>query len=133
MSQAPADTIKDLYAAFGRGDIPAILEMVDEDVDWRVPENLPHGGTFAGRDAVGGFFQGIGEAWEGLQLDLEDMVSDDTHVVATAHIHGRLRSSGEEAGYRSAHMWTVENGVPTRFAEYVDAPVGLSAAHAAAA
>jgi uncharacterized protein len=133
MSQAPADTIKDVYAAFGRGDIPAILETLDEGVDWRVPESLPHGGTFAGRDAVGGFFQGIGENWEGLQLELEDMVSDGRTVVATASIHGRLRSSGQETGYRSAHVWTVDNGVPVRFAEYVDAPLELPAAHAATA
>lgn len=133
MAQAPADTIKDIYAAFGRGDIPAILETIDEDVDWRVPETLPHGGSFTGRDAVGGFFQGIGDTWDGLELDLEEVVGDGDRVLAVAHIHGRLRSTGEETGYRSAHVWTVENGVPVRFAEYVDAPVGLPAARAAAA
>ena len=133
MAQAPADTIKDIYAAYGRGDIPAILETLDEDVDWRVPETLPHGGSFTGRDAVGGFFQGIGEQWDGLELDLGDLVSEGDAVVATAHIHGRLRSTGEQTGYRSAHVWTLRHGVPVRFAEYVDAPVTLPAAHPAAA
>ena len=70
MPQAPADVISGLYEAFGRGDIPAILAMIDEQIDWHAPENLPHGGHFQGRDAVGRFFQGIGETWEGLHLEL---------------------------------------------------------------
>ena len=125
MSGSPAETISGIYSSFGRGDIPAILETLAEDIDWRVPENLPHGGQFSGRDAVGRFFQGIGETWDGLQLDLEEMVSDGERVFAVAHIHGRLRSTGEETGYRSVHVWTLGGGVPVRFNEYVDAPTTL--------
>ena len=132
MTQTPADVITDLYAAFGRGDIPAILAALDENVEWRAPDNLPHGGSFRGRDDVGRFFQGIGELWDGLGLDLEDMVSGGERVVALARIGGRLRASGEEAGYASAHVWTVRDGTVVRFDEYVDAPLTLPAAGASA-
>src|SRR5438067_989465 len=125
MAESPPDVITDLYAAFGRGDIPAILAMVDEDIDWHAPENLPHGGEFHGRDAVGRFFQGLGEQWEDLELELDDLVSSGEHVVALVQINGRLRASGELAGYSSAHAWTVRDGTPVRFAEYVDAPLSL--------
>jgi ketosteroid isomerase-like protein len=131
MSQPPVEVVSDLYAAFGRGDIPAILAMIDEDIDWRAPENLPHGGSFLGREAVGHFFRGIGEHWEDLRLDLEGIVSGGDRVIALARIHGRLRATGDEARYSSAHAWTVRDGVPVRFAEYVDAPVTLPTAHAA--
>jgi uncharacterized protein len=130
MSQPPADVISGLYAAFGRGDIPAILAMIDEDIEWRVPENLPHGGDFRGRAGAARFFEGIGEQWEELQLDLEDIVSGGERVIALARLHGRLRGSGEKAGYSSAHAWTVRDGTPVRFAEYVNAPLTLPAAHA---
>jgi ketosteroid isomerase-like protein len=130
MPQPPADVIGGVYEAFGRGDIPAILAMIDEHIDWHAPENLPHGGHFQGRDAVGRFFQGIGETWEDLQLELEDIVSGGERVIALARVHGRLRATGEEAGYSSAHAWTAQDGTPVRFAEYVDAPLTLPAAHA---
>lgn len=130
MPQAPADVISGLYEAFGRGDIPAILAMIDEQIDWHAPENLPHGGHFQGRDAVGRFFQGIGETWEGLHLELEDIVSGGERVIALARIHGRLRATGEDAGYSSAHSWIVRDGTPVRFDEYVDAPLTLPPAHA---
>src|SRR5438876_8202196 len=43
MSQSAADVVRGIYEAFGGGDVPAILAAVDENIDWRVPENLPHG------------------------------------------------------------------------------------------
>ena len=130
MSQSPTDVINELYGAFARGDIPAIVGIVDEDVQWRVPENLPHGGDFHGRDGVGRFFQGLAENWEGLELELDGLVSSGDRVLAVASIQGRLRSTGEQTGYRSVHAWTVRDGVPVRFDEYVDAPVDLPAAQA---
>ena len=128
MSKSPTDIISELYAAFARGDIPAIVGMVAEDVDWRVPENLPHGGDFHGRDGVMRFFQGLGANWDGLELDLDGLVSGPDRVLAVANIHGRVRATGEQSGYKSVHVWTLRDGVPVRFAEYVDAPVSLPAA-----
>src|SRR5437764_13275000 len=52
MSQSPTDVISNVYGAFAQGDIPGIVATVAEDVTWRVPENLPHGGDFHGRDGV---------------------------------------------------------------------------------
>ena len=35
------DTVKEIYAAFGRGDVPAILEKLDEDVEWDTETDVP--------------------------------------------------------------------------------------------
>jgi ketosteroid isomerase-like protein len=131
MSQSAADVVQGIYDAFGRGDVQAILAALDENIDWRVPENLPHGGDFRGRDGVGAFFQGIGENWDGLAVDIEHTVSSDERVVVLARIHGKLRATGEETGYTAAHAWTVREGTPVRFDEYVNAPLTLPAARAA--
>jgi uncharacterized protein len=131
MSQSAADVVRGIYDAFARGDVPAILAALDENIDWRVPANLPHGGDCRGRDGVGRFFQGIGENWDGLVVDIEDILSGDERVVVLARLHGKLRATGEETGYTAAHAWTLREGTPTRFAEYVNAPLTLPAAHAA--
>lgn len=128
MSPSTVDAVQNICEAFGRGDVAAILAALEEDIDWRVPENLPHGGDFRGRDSVGRFFQGIGENWDGLAVDIEDILSGDGRVVVLARIHGKLRATGEETGYTAAHAWTVRDGTPTQFAEYVNAPLTLPAA-----
>lgn len=132
MSQSDADVVQGIYDAFGRGDVAAILAALDENIEWRVPENLPHGGDRSGRDDVGVFFQGIGENWDSLVLEIEDTVSGGGggRVVVLARIHGMLRSTGEETGYTAAHVWTVRDEAPVRFEEYVNAPLTLPAARA---
>ena len=132
MSQAHEDVIRGMYAAFGRGDVPALLAMIDEDIDWHAPQNLPHGGDFRGREAVGRFFEGIGEHWEALEVELDGIVSGGDRVVALVRAHGRLRATGEGAEYSAAHAWTLRGDTPVRFDEYVNAPASLPAAHAAA-
>jgi ketosteroid isomerase-like protein len=122
MSQSSSDVISGLYASFAQGDIPGILGIVDEDIAWHTPETLPHGGDFRGREAVGRFFEGIGEHWESLVVEPEAVVSGGDRVVALAHVHGRLRATGEEVKYSAAHAWTLRDGTPVRFDEYVDAP-----------
>jgi ketosteroid isomerase-like protein len=131
MSQSNEDVINGLYQAFAQGDIPAILGLIADDVEWRAPENLPHGGDFHGRDGVMRFFQGLGETWDGLELDLQALVSRGDRVLAVTSVHGRLRATSEQTGYRSVHAWTVRDGVPVRFDEYVDAPLTLPTARPA--
>jgi ketosteroid isomerase-like protein len=130
MSQSNAELISGLYAAFARRDVPAILAVLGDDIEWHSPATLPHGGDFHGREAVGGFFQGIGEHWESLEVDIEDVVSGGETVVVLVKAHGCLRATGEESAYSAAHAWTVRDGTPIRFEEYVNAPATLPAAHA---
>jgi hypothetical protein len=56
------DTVQGLYAAFGRGDIPAILERLHESVEWDldVPDSgIPWLKPRRGRHEVLEFFQSL--------------------------------------------------------------------------
>jgi ketosteroid isomerase-like protein len=132
MAHSSVDVVGGMYEAFGRGEIGAILSVVDEDIEWRVPENLPHGGSFHGREGLGEFFRGIGESWDGLTVDVKKVVGGDDEVVVLAQVHGVVRATGENNGYAAAHAWTLRGGTPIRFQEYVDAPLTLPAATRAA-
>ena len=50
---------KDIYTAFGRGDIPAVLAMFDPEIQWREAEGNP--------------YQLDGMAWIGPQAILEKL------------------------------------------------------------
>jgi uncharacterized protein len=128
MTESSEAIVRGIYEAFDRADIPAILNTLDEEIDWRAPNNLPHGGHFTGRDGVGRFFQGIGEHWESLTVEIDDVLSSNDRVVVLASVNGQLRTSGEDAGYTAAHVWSLRDGSPVRFTEMVDAPLSLPAA-----
>ena len=118
---ANREVVERAYAAFGQGDIPALLDLLDEGVEWSSPKTLPQGGSFRGKDGVGTFFAGIGAAWDPLEVEIEvidDLGSD--LVVGLVHLSGSLRGGGS-AEYGAAHVFTVQGNKITRFREYVDA------------
>jgi ketosteroid isomerase-like protein len=118
MSEDDVARLRELYDAFGRGDIPAVLGALDEDIHWNVPEVLPHGMHVHGRDAVGGFFEKIGATWDGLSLDLGDFVASGDRICVIGTARGKL--GGTEAGYGFVHAWTVRDGALVAFDEFVD-------------
>ena len=112
--------VQQAYDAFGRGDIPGLLALLDDAVEWSSPKTLPHGGDFRGPAGVGKFFEGIGSKWSSLVVDVESVgdLGGDT-VVGVVRAHG-TRTGGGADGYGAVHVFTVGDGKITRFREYTD-------------
>ena len=67
MSQQDANTVRALYEAFGRGDIPFVIGTLDGEVEWREAENFIYAdrNPYLGPTAVlEGVFARIGGEWE---------------------------------------------------------------------
>ena len=112
-----ADVIKGAYESFGNGDIPGVVERVDPSVQWDSTESLPQGGSYSGPDGVGQFFQAVGGAWDGLEVEIEDLVESGDKVVAMGSAKGQLVGSGQ-AGYGFVHVFELSDGKIARFREY---------------
>ena len=112
--------VRQAYDAFGRGDIPGLLALLDDSVEWSSPKTLPHGGDFRGPSGVGSFFAGIGANWTSLVVNVESVgdLGNDT-VVGVVRADG-TRSGGGDDGYGAVHVFTVGDGKITRFREYTD-------------
>lgn len=113
-----AQIVRDAYDRFARGDIPALLELMSEDVQWDVPGVVPQGGSFSGRDGVGKFFAGVAENWAKLEVVSEELVVNGEHVVGIGEARGEL-AAGERSGYGFTHVFTIRGGQIVRFREYV--------------
>jgi ketosteroid isomerase-like protein len=57
---ANAELVEKTYEAFGRGDIPAVIANLADDVEWSSPTTLPQGGLFHGMSGAMQFFEGLG-------------------------------------------------------------------------
>jgi ketosteroid isomerase-like protein len=118
MATDNVELLRTTYEAFGRGDIPAVLDAFAEDIEWSVPEVLPHGGRARGRDEVAGFFERLASMWDGFGLDIDALFGSGDHVCAMGRARGTL--DGVQTGYGFMHVWTVTEGVCRRFDEFVD-------------
>jgi uncharacterized protein len=118
MADSNLELIQSGYEAFGRGDIPAVLEIFADDIEWNVTEVLPQGGHLRGKDDVGGFFQRLGSIWEGLNLEVEDFVASGDRVCVIGKGTGTV--DGTQTGYGFVHAWVVRDGAAVRFDEYAD-------------
>ena len=118
MADGNLELIQKGYEAFGRGDIPAVLEILSDDVEWNVTEVLPQGGRLRGKQDVAGFFERLGGIWEGLNIEVDDFVASGDRVCVIGRGSGSV--DGKQTGYGFVHAWTVRDGEAVRFDEYAD-------------
>ena len=114
-----AETIRGAYEAFGRQDIPGVLERFDGEIEWDVPKALPNGGVHRGPDAVAEFFGGLPEAYAELRVEPDEYLDAGDRVVVRGHHRGRGQN-GVEFEARFVHTWTLSDGKATEFVEVAD-------------
>ena len=116
MSDQNLELVRGAYESFSRGDVPAVLAILADDIAWTVPPPLPQAADARGRDEVGAFFQRLGGIWEGLDLELADFVASGDRVCVIGRGSGKV--GGQETGYGFVHAWTLADGKALRFDEY---------------
>jgi ketosteroid isomerase-like protein len=114
------DLVNGAYTAFAKGDIPGLLDSLADDVDWSSPATLPQGGDFTGKDGALLFFQGVGAAWDSLDIEVEGIGDAGDDLVLAVVRGSGTRAGGGLAEYGAAHAFTVRDGKITRFREFVD-------------
>jgi ketosteroid isomerase-like protein len=114
------EAIREGYAAFGRGDIPAVLAILDPNIEWIEPEGYPWGDTFHGHDEVVGLFQTaaetLGPDW---RVEPDRFIGTDDGVLVMGRHTGR-RVDGVTWEVPFAMVWTMEDGRATHFRQYGD-------------
>jgi hypothetical protein len=109
--------IENAYAAFARGDIPTVLQVLDENILWHVPGRGPLSRDYRGHEEVLGFFQRFMELSEGtFRIAVDDVLAKGDRVIVmvteSAQRRGRTWSSPQ------VHAWTVKNGRATVFWQF---------------
>ena len=52
MNDQAVSTVKAAYEGLGRGDLPAVLGAMTEDIEWHQAEGGPYGGVYRGPQAI---------------------------------------------------------------------------------
>jgi len=120
--QENVKVVQDAYAAFGRSDVPGLLNHMTEDIDWQMfgaPE-LPTAGPHPGKPEVSRFFKEVGETWSFEKFEPRQFIAQGDMVVALGFYSGTAKRNGRTFGSEFAHVFTVRNGKVVKFREYTD-------------
>lgn len=105
-------TVQSIYAAYGRGDIPAILDTLADDVDWDAlgsttaqEAGVRYLAERHGAAGVAGFFSELGEDLEITDFQIGDLIASGAKVVAEIRLAATARATGRSFTDNELHLW----------------------------
>jgi uncharacterized protein len=118
------EVIGELYGAFGRGDIAAVLGAMDPNIEWREAEGNPYepsGNAWVGPDAiVQNLFVKLGTEWDAFTVNPKEFHDAGDTVVVEARYTGTHLATGKSLDAQVCHVFRVRDGKVTSFQQFVD-------------
>jgi ketosteroid isomerase-like protein len=123
--------VQDAYAAFGRGDIPALLEYLSDDIVWKgvygAGPHVPMHGTRHGKAMVADFFAQVAQHTKFSVFEPRDFVASGDKVVVIGHY---VSTTSKQKSFAAdfAMVFTVRDHKIIEFQEFTDS-AGLDQAY----
>ena len=109
-SDAEIETIREIYAAINRNDIPAAIEVFDPQIEWIEPSESPEGGTTHGIADVEALHRRSLATWAEGSCEPERFLVAGDKIIVFAHVHVRLNDHEEWIDGDLADVYTFRNG-----------------------
>lgn len=112
--------VQSVFEAFGRGDVPALLALIDEEAEWVAPgpDSVPYFGERRGREGAAEFFKHLGSDVEFESFEPGDFIAEGERVVVLGRERGRVRRTGKRFDNDWALVFTVRGGRVAGFRIY---------------
>ena len=115
------ESVRGLYEAFAKGDVPTVLAFLDANIAWTEAEGFPYGGTYNGPKAVlEGVFMRLGGEWDGFAAVPDEFIDAADTIVVLGKYSGTYKATGKSFEANFAHVWKLREGKAIRFVQYVD-------------
>jgi len=118
------DLVKQAYAFFAEGNVPGVLGLFDEKIEWIECKGMPFvkgDGIFIGPDAVvKEVFMNLPVFFDGFNIAVSEIFGEGDRVMMEGYYQGTNKATGNAFKANATHSWTVKNGKLTRFFQAVD-------------
>ena len=114
--------MKGIVDAFGKGDVPGVLEALAPEVEWWVggPSEVPYAGTRRGREQVKHFFEELARAVEFQRFEPQEYVSEGDTVIVLGQERLQVRASRQTIENGWVMVFTLRKGQVVTFREFND-------------
>ena len=116
------EVVRNLYAGFARGDVEAIVAVLDPDVSWRTPgpPDLPTAGLRQGHDQVRQFFGVLLNTLDISDFRPADFLAQGDKVVVLGTSREGPKGTGRLVDFRWVHVFRLRSGKIVEFDEPAD-------------
>lgn len=115
--------IQKIYTAFKAKDLPSILALQAEDVEWSVAgpaEKILWAAPRYGHEGVADFLKVLGSLLIPEVFEIKDYLENGEKVVALGRQKGYVRPTGVPYEFDFVHLWELRQGKVTKFRVYYD-------------
>jgi len=125
----PTGVVQDLYAAYRRGDLAAILASLTNDVKWESegPAALAFCGVRHGVKDTTGFFEALAADFSNPELTITDYVASGDTVMTLGRYKATAKKTGKVFDTPIAHCWKIRDGKVARYVGLADTAAGVAA------
>ena len=113
-------TVKDFFAAIGRGDREALLALVAEDIEWIIPgKDWPLAGTHRGHAGLVNLLETASKSIE-TSTEPREFVAQGDRVLVVGSARGKIKATNRTFEDDWIFAITVRGGRLTSIREYID-------------
>jgi ketosteroid isomerase-like protein len=114
---ASLDVVQQAYAAFGRSDIPSLLKLIADEVDWEcvAPKTLPYAGQRRTPGDVANFFKALPQADDIHAFEPREFIEAGEHVTVLGWEKTTAVDTQKLFETEWVHVFTVKRGKITRW------------------
>lgn len=108
--EAETLAVRAIYAAINRNDIPAVLALLDPQIEWIEPADYPEGGTTRGLADVSALLYRARGRWAEGGCEPEQFNVAGDKIVVLVYVHVRLKDEVTWREGRLGDVYTFRNG-----------------------
>jgi ketosteroid isomerase-like protein len=127
MASANVEVIRRGLDAYNKGDVVAMLETADPDIEFVPLRSLVVGGSYRGHEGIRQFFEDLDEEWENRVIRNEDFRERDDSVLLLGEFEARGKASGVEMHSPVAWLFELRDGKVMRMQAYSNQEEALRA------
>jgi len=123
MSVENVQLVREMYEAFGKGDVPGVLGKLDKGIEWREADNFIYAdrNPYIGPQAVlEGVFMRLVSQWADFKVNPDSILDAGDQVVALGTYTGTFKKTGKSVRAQMVHVWTISGSKVVKFQQYTD-------------
>lgn len=128
-SMTPVQTVQSLYGAFGSGDLPALLALLQPDIRWQFigDRDAPYTGTVQGHEAVAKWLGEVARIDAIQAFEPREFLGGSDHVTVIGWERTADTATGRVFESDWIHVFQLRDGKIARFLGMLDSEAAAAA------